>query len=111
MYQGINGVSAVISGSEAIYQIYQGEYTQAFRTVVTAVGYMALPSLLAYTAIPYLSLVYGIGMAAYTGYSAITNAYSFYLERNSDIESILRSTMAYRDLTQTLSESPLQQLY
>jgi hypothetical protein len=50
-------------------------------------------------------------MAAYIGYSAITNAYSFYLERNSDIESILRSTMAYRDLTQTLSESPLQQLY
>jgi len=111
MYQGINGVSAVISGSEAIYQIYQGEYTQALQTVATTIGYIALPSLLAYTAIPYLSLGYGIGMAAYTGYSAITNAYSFYLERTSDVESMLRSTMAYKDLTKILSESPLQQIY
>ena len=111
MYQGINGVSAMISGSEAIYQTYYGEYTQAFQTATTTIGYMALPSLLAYTAIPCLSLVYGIGIATYTGYSAIINAYSFYLEKTSNIESILRSTTAYRDLTQTLSESPLQQLY
>ncbi len=111
MYQGINGVSALISGSEAMYQTYYGEYTQAFQTVATTIGYMALPSLIAYTTIPYLGLAYGIGMVGYTGYSAITNANSFYLERTSDVESVLRSTMAYRDLAQALSKSPLQQLY
>jgi preprotein translocase subunit SecA len=111
MYSGVNSFSVVITGSEAIYQAYQGEYTQAFKAVSTTIAYMALPSLLAYTAIPHVGLVYGIGMATYTGYSAITNAYSFYLERSSDTESALRSTMAYRDLAQTLSESPLQQLY
>ncbi len=51
-------------------------------------------------------------MATYNAYSAITNSYSFYLERTtSDTEYILRSAMAYRDLVQTLLESPLQQLY
>jgi len=111
MYQGINGVSVVIGGSEALYQTYSGEYMQALNTVATTAGYMALPGLLAYTAIPCLGLAYGIGMAVYTGYSAITNAYSFYLERTSDVESMLRSTMAYKDLTKILSESPLQQIY
>jgi hypothetical protein len=111
IYSGVNSFSIVITGSEAIYQAYQGEYTHAFKTVSTTIAYMALPSLLAYTAIPYLGFAYGISMAIYTGYSAITNAYSFYLERSSDTESELRSTMAYRDLTQALSEFPLQQLY
>ena len=112
MYQGINnGVSVVIGGSEALYQTYSGEYMQALNTVATTAGYMALPGLLAYTAIPCLGLAYGIGMAVYTGYSAITNAYSFYLERTSDVESMLRSSMAYKDLTKILSESPLQQIY
>jgi len=111
MYQGINGVSVVISGSEAIYQIYQGEYTQAFQTVATTIAYTALPSILVYTAIPYLGVTYGTAIAIYTAYIAIVNSYSFYIERTSDVESILRSTMAYRDLTKTLSESPLQQIY
>jgi len=111
MYQGINGVSVAIGGSEAIYQVYHREYTQALNTIATTIGYMALPSLLAYTAIPYLGIAYAIGMATYTGYSAITNGYSFYLERSGDVESILRSTMAYKGLAKTLSESPLQQIY
>ena len=54
------------------------------------IGYMTLPSLLAYTAIPHLGLVYGIGITTYTAYSAITNSYWFYLERTSDAESILK---------------------
>jgi hypothetical protein len=111
MYSGANGLCAVVTGSEALYQTYLGEYTQAFQTIATTIAYMALPSLLAYTAIPHLGLAYGIGMAAYTGYSAITNSYSFYLERSSNIESTLKSLMDYRDLMQVLSQSQLQQVY
>ncbi|MEI6187916.1 MAG: hypothetical protein WCP46_05385, partial [Alphaproteobacteria bacterium] len=111
MYYGINSYSSIISAVDVLQLAYQEEYIQALKQVATTIGYMALPSLLAYTAIPHLGLAYGIGMAGYTGYSAITNAYSFYLERTSDVESILRSIIAYRDLAKTFSESPLQQLY
>ena len=31
MYQGINGVSVVIGGPEALYQTYSGEYMQGYR--------------------------------------------------------------------------------
>jgi len=50
-------------------------------------------------------------MVAYTAYSAITNSYSFYLERNNDAESTYKSAIAYKDLMQTFSASPLQKLY
>ncbi len=111
MYHGVNGYSSIISAVDVLQLAYQEEYLQAIQQAVTTTAYMALPSLLAYTAIPHLGIAYGIGMATYTTYTAITNSYSFYLERTSDPESILRSTMAYRDLAQTLSTSPLQQLY
>ena len=111
MYWGVNRFAAVITGSEALYQTYIGEYAQAFKTVATTIAYMSLPKLLTYTAVPHLGLAYGIGMAAYNGYSAVTNSYLFYLEKSSNVESMLRSTIAYKNLMQILSESPLQQLY
>jgi hypothetical protein len=111
MYYGVNSYSSIISAVDVLQLAYQEEYTQALKQASTTIAYMALPSLLAYTAIPQLGLAYGIGMATYTAYNAITNSYSFYLERSSDAGSTSKSTMAYRDLTQTLSESPLQQLY
>jgi hypothetical protein len=110
MYYGVNGYSSVIGAVDVLRLAYQEEYTQALKQAATTIGYMALPSMLAYTAIPYLGFAYSVGMTIYTGYSAFNNAYSFYLERN-DVESMLRSTIAYKDLTKTLSESPLQQLY
>jgi len=111
MYYGVTSYSSIISTVDVLQLAYQEKYIQALKQAATTIGYMALPSLLAYTAIPHLGLAYGIGMATYTAYSAITNSYSFYLERTSDTESILRSTIAYRDLAKTLSTSSLQQLY
>ena len=40
-YSGVNGFSAVISGSIALHQAYQGEYNQAFTTIATSISYMA----------------------------------------------------------------------
>ncbi len=110
MYYGVNSYSSVIGVVDVLLAYYQEGSTQSLKQAATIISYMALPSMLTYTAIPYLGFAYSVGMTIYTGYSAFTNANSFYLERN-DVESTLRSTIAYKDLTKTLSESPLQQMY
>ena len=46
----------------------------------------------------------------YTGYSSITNTYSFYQGYGS-LEFHLRSAISYKDFIQVLANSPLQQIY
>jgi len=96
---------------DASYQIYQGEYYQALKQVVTAVGYMAVPTVLGYVVgIPYIGFLCIGGMTAYAGYSVMINSHSFYQEYMSE-ENELKSAVAYRDLFKLISESLLQHIY
>jgi hypothetical protein len=108
MYKGFNGYSLAISGAEVASQIYQGEYQAAMKHAATTAAYMALPSI-GYVGVP-LGVAYGAGMVVYTGYNGILNTYSFYQEYNGP-DSELRSSIAYKDLAESLSNSPLQWIY
>ena len=110
MYSGVNEYSAIITGADVLYQAYQGLYEQAIKQALVSAGYMTVPTMIAYAGIPYIGFAYGAGMTLYTGYSAITNAYSFYQEYGS-IGFELRSATAYKDITQALLNSPFQQVY
>ncbi|MCT4635268.1 MAG: NACHT domain-containing protein [Rickettsiales bacterium] len=110
LYSGVNGYSIYINAVDIFYKSYHGEYVQAAQQAASTAFYMALPSMLEFTEVPYIGFAYGASMAVYNGYIAITNAYSFYLDYNSK-KSELKSAIAYRDITKTLSIWPLQQFY
>lgn len=110
MYFGVNGYSLGVSATDILYQTYHGEYLQAFKQSATSISYMVLPSIIEYLGVSYLSFAYKAGMMIYTGYSSITNTYSFYQEYSS-VEFYLRSATAYKDLMEVLANSPLQQIY
>ena len=110
MYSGVNGYSSVISGADILCKIYQGEYLQAFNQATTTISYMLIPTMIGYASVPYLGFIYGITMTAYTGYSAVTNAYSLYSEYNAENHG-LKSAVAYKALFETLSNSPIQKVY
>jgi tetratricopeptide (TPR) repeat protein len=110
MVSGVNSYSAMIAGTEAMYQLQLGEYQQAFNIASSTMSAMTLPIILAMANRPYLGLAYGAWMSTVNAYSAITNAYSFSLEV-SDEDASFRSAMAYKDLSVTLASSPLQSLY
>ena len=94
---GVNGFSLVISGADSVHQCYKGEYEQAIKHIATTFGYMSLPTMMAFTGIPHIGFAYGAMITAYTGYYAINNAYSLYLEYGT-IKWQLKSAMAYEEL-------------
>ncbi len=49
MYYGVNSSSSIISAVDVLQLAYQEEYAQTLKQTATTIGYMALPSLLAYT--------------------------------------------------------------
>lgn len=85
MYSGVNYYSTAVTGAEAVYKLYHGEYLQAFSIVGQSVGFMVLPYAITWMGMPYLSLVYSATMTAYAGYKAITNAADLCREVGSDI--------------------------
>lgn len=111
MSSGVNGISVIINGVDVAYKTYQGEYNQALNKLATTGGYMALPSILAYTGIlPYVGFAYGALITAYTGYNAISNVYTLYKEYGT-VEWQLKSAMAHKDLFEILAKSPMQQMH
>jgi tetratricopeptide (TPR) repeat protein len=110
MYEGVNTYSLVISGAEAVYQVGMGEYHKAFDVVAGTLNAMALPFILARVDRPYLGFAYGAWMVVNTAYHAVINAYSFVLEITGE-DAQLKSKVAYKDLTEWLSASPLQALH
>jgi len=110
MYYGVNSYVSVITTVDVLYNAYHGEYRQAVKQAATTVGYMALSTTISYMGIQYLGFVYGATIVVYTVYSAVSNLYSLYQEYGS-IEVLLKSTTAYKDLSQTLSYLPLQYVY
>jgi hypothetical protein len=110
MVSGVNSYSAMIAGTETLYQLQLGEYQQAFKIASTTMRAMALPVILAMVNRPYLGLAYGAWITASTAYGVITNAYSFATEFRSN-DAALRSASAYKDLAEWMSDSPLQALH
>ncbi len=110
MYSGVNGFSVIINGVDVGYKIYQGEYGQALTQGLTTVSYMLIPAVISFVAIPYVGFMYGATLATHGGYSAINNAYSLYQEYNS-VEWQLKSVIAYKDISEFLANSPLQQTH
>ena len=110
MYSGVNGFSTIINGADVAYKIYQGEYSQALTQALTTALYMLVPAALSFIAIPYFGFMYGVTLTIYSGYGAINNAYSFYqeyYEKNFGLKSIT----VYKNLFESLSNSPLQYTY
>jgi hypothetical protein len=110
MYSGINGYSALVSGVEVVYQMHLGEYQKAFNSGTATLNAMALPYILAVGNRPYLSFAYVLCVTMQTMYNAIDNAYGFILELMSE-NAVLKSAIAYKELTEWLSFSPLQGMY
>ena len=110
MYSGINGITTIINGADIAYKVYKGEYSQALTQGLTTVGYMLIPAAISFVAIPYVGFIYGTTLTIYSGYGAITNAYSFYQEYYEE-NSGLRSITAYKNLYHILSNSSLQSIY
>jgi hypothetical protein len=110
MYTGVNGYSSSINLIDVSYKLYNGEYMGAIQQAAVIAAYMALPSVIAATGIPYVGLVYSSAMLGYTGYSAASNSYSFYQEFGSN-DFYIKSYTAYKDVAKTLSDSLLQDFY
>ena len=110
IYSGVNGYSTIINGVDVVYKVYQGEYNQALIQALTTAAYMLAPVAISFVAIPYAGFVYGATLTIYSGYGAITNAYSFYQEYYEK-KSGLKSITAYKNLFETLSNFPLQYAY
>lgn len=110
MYFGVNGFSVIINGVDVAYKVYQSEYNQAFTQTIATAGYMFIPVAISFVATPYFGFVCVASLTINSGYSVITNAYSLYQEYNS-IEWQLKSGIAYKDASEFLTNSPLQQIY
>jgi hypothetical protein len=102
-------IGRVIRGGDALYQLYLGEYKEAFKSAVSTAAYISLPYILTLVP-PYIGVIANTAMTIYVAYSAINNAYSFYQDI-THTEAALKSSIAYKDLTRLLSKSPLQNLY
>jgi hypothetical protein len=96
-------------GGDTLYQLYLGEYKEAFRSAASTTAYIALPYLLALVP-PYIAIISNIIMKTYVAYGTINNAYKLYRDLTQP-EAGLKSSIAYKDLTKTLSNSALQKLY
>ncbi|MEK6734066.1 MAG: hypothetical protein AABY27_03065, partial [Pseudomonadota bacterium] len=110
MYAGINSYSSIISGYDILYKAYQGEYYQAIIQAKTTISYMLLPYMISYIGIPCVGFAYSAGIAVYTGYSAITNAYSFYNEYHKE-DFKLTSVNSYKNLAEYLAGTSFQKFY
>jgi hypothetical protein len=110
IFAGSNIYSIALSFINIKNQLYQGEVQEAGIQAITTIGYMALPTALAFTGVPYLGFAYGAMMAGFTGYHAVNNARSLYSEYGT-VEWQLKSAVAYKGLYEILANSPLQHTY
>jgi hypothetical protein len=114
MYKGINGISFIPIGYEAVIKYQQVGFYQAVNELLpqlaTTFGYMLLPKMISSMGIPYVGFIYSMGLMTYGGYSTIANGYSFYNEFNQN-DFKLNSNIAYKNLAEALSTTYLQNFY
>ena len=102
IFTGNNIYSMALSSIDIANQLDKGDVQEAGKQLIITMSYMALPTMLSFTGIPYLGLAYGAMITGYTGYHAINNAYSLYLEYGT-VEWQLKSAEAYKNLYEALS--------
>lgn len=107
---GLTGYSLLVNGASIIADIYKGNSLNAFSKAIVSAGFMLLPAISNTENLPYIAEIYQVAAIGITGYSAITNAYSFYLEQQQENHE-LKSFEAYRNLFSYLKASPLQHIY
>ena len=114
MYKGINGISLIPIGYEAIVKYQQIGLSQTLidmeQQVLTIASYMLLPTMIGLIDIPYIGFCYSVGLLAYSGYNALANGYFIYNEFNQK-DFYLNSKLAHRNLAEILSTTPLQHVY
>ncbi|MCT4635315.1 MAG: ATP-binding protein [Rickettsiales bacterium] len=110
IFVGNNMYSMTLSFIDITNQLSKGNVQEAGIQAITTISYVAIPTMLTYTGIPYLGFAYGGLMAGYTGYYVITNAYSLYSEYGT-VEWQLKSAVAYKGLYEVFANSPLQHTY
>ncbi|MHC0448590.1 MAG: hypothetical protein ACRY3E_00600 [Candidatus Lariskella arthropodorum] len=84
IYSGVNFYSTAITALDVAHHYYICDYKKVLESVVTAACYMALPKILGQLGTPYISFAYSAAITAHSGYKAVSNAYSLYLEVNTD---------------------------
>jgi hypothetical protein len=110
IFAGNNMYSMALSFIDITNQLSKGKIQEAGIQAITSISYMAIPTMLSFTGIPYLGFAYGSLMAGYSGYHAVSNAYSLYSEYGT-VEWQLKSAIAYKDLYEVFANSPLQYTY
>ena len=102
IFTGNNIYSMALSSIDIANQLAKGDVQEAGKQLITTISYIALPTMLIFTGIPYLGSAYGSLMVGYSGYHAIKNAYSLYSEYGT-VEWQLKSAEAYENLYEALS--------
>lgn len=68
-----------ISSMGALYQIYDGDYENAIKTIITSVGITFMTTAV-YSAAPALSVILATSYTGYAGYTMFQNGYELYDE-------------------------------
>jgi hypothetical protein len=77
MYQGIGWATVALNVISIRSSCYNDGLYSALTTVVASTAGLLLPTALMY-ANPYVAVAYGVGITAYWGYAAVSNAYELY---------------------------------
>lgn len=114
MHAGINGLSLIPIGYEAINKYLQLGLVKTLIHVgpqlVKTLGHMILPTIIASFGISYIGFSYSVGLTIYGGFNAIDNMKSLYNEfYQKDFN--LNSNIAYQNIAEKLSNTCLQNLY
>ena len=91
---------ALVPISHSVYLAYKGDYAQAAGKLIMASSYV-LPYIM--TPANPVSLVILVGIGAYTAYNLYTSLNDYINDKDS-----LKSTKAYEELYQNLSETPIE---
>lgn len=113
MYHGVNAGSVIVNALATSYQLYHGDYQNAFVQFAISASYMIMPFIMNSLALPHLVLAYGLTMTIYSAYITASNVHSLYKDlcQDKSEQALLRSLIAYKDLAEIMSESPLQAIY
>jgi hypothetical protein len=84
IHSGFYDSTTVISSIlDILYSTYTGEYHQAATQADSILNYMIFSAIAGVFEPSYIEFGYSVAVTAYSGYTAISNAYSFYQEYNS----------------------------
>lgn len=80
MSYGANKFSLVINSADIGYKLYQGKIGEALTQAGITASYMIIPTIIASVGGTPASLAYSVIITGHSGYKALQNTYSFYIE-------------------------------